>query len=147
MKRLHIHVGVDDIEQAITFYSALFGAEPVKIKGDYAKWLLEDPRINFAISTGTETVGVNHLGIQVDEETELAELTGRLTEAGLPVWEAGETECCYARSEKAWIKDSAGIPWEAYRTMGDVARYYGASEEPVGEPPAGIEQNGQRCCA
>jgi len=147
MKRLHIHVGVNDIEKAVHFYSALFGADPVKTKEDYAKWLLEDPRINFAVSTGCESQGVNHLGVQVDEEDELAELTGRLSSAGLPVWDEGETECCYARSEKAWVKDAAGIPWEAYRTMGEVARYYGDSAEPTGEPPASHSETEASCCA
>lgn len=147
MKRLHIHVDVEDINQAITFYSALFGAAPVKTKDDYAKWLLDDPSINFAISTGAGELGVNHLGIQVDEDEELATLTQRLSDAGQPVWDEGETECCYARSKKAWVKDSAGIPWEAYRTMADVERYYGDAEAGSGEPPIIPQASQQGCCA
>lgn len=119
MKRLHIHVGVEDIGQSIRFYSALFGAEPVKTKPDYAKWLLDDPHVNFAISTRTGDKGVNHLGIQVDDDGELAELRARLKKADMPVTDEGETVCCYARSEKSWVQDPAGIPWEAYRTMED----------------------------
>ena len=147
MKRLHIHVDVKDLDQAITFYSALFGAAPVKTKSDYAKWLLDDPSINFAISTGCGELGVNHLGIQVDEDEELATLTKRLSDAGQPVWDQGETECCYARSKKAWVKDSAGIPWEAYRTMADVERYYGDSENRASEPPVAMPEAKPGCCA
>ncbi|MBL7715528.1 MAG: VOC family protein [Bdellovibrionales bacterium] len=120
MKRLHIHVGVKDIEKSVQFYSTLFGQKPSKLKSDYAKWMLEDPRINFAVSTLTGTTGVDHLGIQVDEPKELEELTERLKNADLGVSEEGETTCCYAKSDKAWVEDPAGVPWEAYRTMADV---------------------------
>ena len=119
MKRFHIHVGVDKLDESIRFYSALFGAEPVKRKPDYAKWLLDDPRLNFAISTRVKTKGMDHLGIQVEEEGELTELRERLKAADLAVVEEGETVCCYARSDKSWVQDPAGIPWEAYRTMED----------------------------
>lgn len=118
MKRLHIHVGVENLDQSIRFYSALFGAEPVKTKPDYAKWMLESPHVNFAISTRAET-GVNHLGIQVDDESELTELRDRLKKADMSVVSEGETVCCYARSDKSWVHDPAGVPWEAYRTMED----------------------------
>ncbi|MEZ0262815.1 MAG: ArsI/CadI family heavy metal resistance metalloenzyme [Alphaproteobacteria bacterium] len=118
MKRLHIHVGVDNLDQSIRFYSALFGAEPVKTKPDYAKWMLESPHVNFAISTRAET-GVNHLGIQVDDDSELAELRERLKKADMSVVNEGETVCCYARSDKSWVHDPAGLPWETYRTMED----------------------------
>lgn len=120
MKRLHIHVGVNDIEKSVLFYSTLFGVEPVKVKTDYAKWMLEDPRINFAISTLTKTTGVDHLGIQVDEPKELEELTERLKKADLGVYDEGETTCCYAKSDKAWVEDPSGVAWETYRTMADV---------------------------
>lgn len=119
MKRLHIHVGVNKIDEGIKFYSALFGKEPIKTKVDYAKWLLEDPRVNFAISTRAKTKGVDHLGIQVDEDTELVELRERMKAADLNVVNEGETVCCYAKSDKTWVTDPAGIPWEAYRTMED----------------------------
>ncbi len=119
MKRIHIHVGVEKIEESIRFYSALFGAPPVKIKADYAKWMLEDPRVNFAISTRISKNGVDHLGIQVDDNDELAEIRGRVKAAELAVFDEGETVCCYARSEKSWVQDPAGVAWEAYRTMED----------------------------
>jgi len=119
MKRFHIHIGVDKLEEAIRFYSALFGAAPVKTKPDYAKWMLEDPRVNFAISTRAKKNGVDHLGIQVEEEGELNELRSRLERGDMKVLEEGTTTCCYARSDKSWIQDPAGIPWETYRTMED----------------------------
>lgn len=119
MKRLHIHVGVKNLDESISFYSTLFGQEPSKVKGDYAKWMLEDPRINFAISTRTLTQGVDHLGIQVDEGEELALLTERLKKADLSVYGEGETTCCYSESTKAWVKDPSGIAWETYHTMAD----------------------------
>jgi len=119
MKRFHIHIGVDKLEESIRFYSVLFGAEPVKRKPDYAKWLLDDPRVNFAISTRVKKAGMDHLGIQVEENQELAELRERAKAADLAIIDEGETVCCYARSEKSWIQDPTGIPWEAYRTMED----------------------------
>lgn len=119
MKRFHIHIGVDKLEEAIRFYSALFGNEPVKVKPDYAKWMLDDPRVNFAISTRAKKKGVDHLGIQVEEESELNEMRSRFEAADMPVLEEGATTCCYARSDKSWVQDPAGIPWEAYRTMAD----------------------------
>jgi catechol-2,3-dioxygenase len=119
MKRFHIHVGVKDLNQSIQFYSSLFGQKPSKVKDDYAKWMLEDPRLNFAISTRANSYGVDHLGIQVDESSELHELTERLKKADFGVYDEGSTTCCYAESEKAWVKDPAGIAWEAYHTMND----------------------------
>ncbi len=119
MKRFHIHIGVDQLDEAIRFYSALFGAEPVKTKPDYAKWMLDDPRVNFAISTRAGKQGVDHLGIQVETDGELNEMRGRLAKADMPVLEEGATTCCYAKSDKSWVRDPAGIPWEAYRTMED----------------------------
>lgn len=119
MKRFHIHIGVDRLDEAIRFYSALFGAEPVKVKSDYAKWMLDDPRVNFAISTRAKRTGVDHLGIQVEEESELDELRRRVESADMKVLEQGATTCCYAKSDKSWVQDPVGIPWEAYRTMED----------------------------
>ncbi|MCA9500610.1 MAG: VOC family protein [Nitrospira sp.] len=119
MKRLHIHIGVERLDEAIRFYSKMFGAEPVKRKPDYAKWMLEEPCVNLAISTRTSTKGVDHLGIQVEEEQELDEIRQRLQAGSLPVAEEGETLCCYAKSDKSWVLDPAGVPWEAYRTMED----------------------------
>ena len=123
MKRLHIHIGVDNIEQAIPFYSALFGTAPVKTKVDYAKWLLDDPRVNFAISTRSGRKGVDHLGIQVDDTSELDEVRGRIKSAALPSFDEGETVCCYAKSDKTWVQDPAGVAWEAYQTMEDAEIY------------------------
>ncbi len=143
MKRMHIHVGVEHLEQGIAFYSALFGAEPVKTKIDYAKWMLDDPRINFAISTRGSTKGVDHLGLQVDEDSELEEVRERITRAGMPVFNEGETICCYARSDKSWVQDPAGIAWEAFKTMDDAQLF--SAQEPLenaaccapDEPPPG----------
>lgn len=125
MKRFHIHVGVEKLDEAVRFYTALFGAEPIKKKPDYAKWLLDDPRVNFAISTRVKTKGMDHLGIQVDGEEELTQLRARLKAADMAVVEEGETVCCYARSDKSWVQDPAGIPWEAYRTMEDAQLFAG----------------------
>ena len=129
MKRMHIHVGVESLDQSIKFYSALFGTQPVKTRTDYAKWMLDDPRINFAISTRSGKAGVDHLGLQVDEVSELQELRERLKNADLPVFDEGETVCCYARSDKSWVEDPSGIAWEAYKTMGDV-QLFSTSAEP-----------------
>lgn len=118
MKRLHLHVGVKDLKQSIKFYSTLFGAEPAKTKSDYAKWMLDDPRINFAVSTRVRA-GVDHLGLQVDDASELEELRRRLSEAGTATFGEGEGVCCYARSDKSWVKDPDGVAWEAYHTMAD----------------------------
>jgi catechol 2,3-dioxygenase-like lactoylglutathione lyase family enzyme len=129
MKRFHIHVGVENLDESIRFYSALFGAGPVKTKTDYAKWLLEDPRVNFAISTRAKKNGIDHLGIQVEEESELTELRDRLKAGNMVVVEEGETVCCYARSDKSWIQDPTGIPWETYRTMEDAQLFSGDADQ------------------
>lgn len=128
MKRMHINVGVTDIAQSIKFYNALFGEEPVKIKGDYAKWMLENPRVNFAISNRSGSQGVDHLGVQVDEESELEELRQRLKAADLATFDEGETQCCYARSDKSWVQDPSGVAWEAFNTMEDVELYSGSTK-------------------
>lgn len=118
MKRLHIHVSVRDIPASIRFYRDLFNAEPVVTKPDYAKWMLEDPRVNFAISQRNRPTGVDHLGIQVEDRAELGEVYERLKRAEGPVIEEGETTCCYAQSEKSWIRDPQGIEWETFLTTG-----------------------------
>ncbi|MFM2043446.1 MAG: hypothetical protein RLY86_2022 [Pseudomonadota bacterium] len=126
MKRLHVHVAVEDLEESVRFYSTLFATTPVVLKSDYAKWLLEDPRVNFAISArGADRAGIEHLGIQVEDADELADVYGRLRQADRPVLEEGHTSCCYARSEKSWVRDPAGIPWEVFHTYGDHAVYGG----------------------
>lgn len=124
MKRMHIHVGVENLNDSIKFYKALFNAEPVKTKDDYAKWMLDDPRINFAISTRVKTKGVDHLGIQVDDLSELEAIRSQMSAANISTHADGETTCCYARSEKSWIEDPSGIAWEAYQTMDDVQVYF-----------------------
>ena len=145
MKRLHIHVGVENLDQSIRFYSALFGMEPVKIKPDYAKWMIDNPHVNFAISTRTGESGVDHLGIQVEEESELSELRDRLKKANMSVMGEGESVCCYARSEKSWVHDPAGIPWETYLTMEDADTFKAEmrAETACGTPQA----NSSSCCA
>jgi predicted enzyme related to lactoylglutathione lyase len=131
MKRLHVHVSVEDIPHSIGFYSALFAAEPAVVKPDYAKWMLEDPRVNFAISTRGREPGLDHLGIQVENTDELLEVYGRLRKAGGNIIEQGETACCYAKSEKSWIDDPAGISWETFHTTGDSIVYGDGSGENV----------------
>ena len=124
MKRLHVHVGVEDLDRSIGFYSTLFGTPPSVLKSDYAKWMVEDPRVNFAISSGNHAArGIEHLGIQVESSDELAEVYGRLRAADRPVLEEGATTCCYARSEKSWIADPDGIVWEAFFTNGEATAY------------------------
>ncbi len=128
MKRMHIHVGVESIDRSVKFYNALFGAEPVKTKHDYAKWMLDDPRINFAISTRV-TQGVDHLGLQVEQDDELLGLRERLKDADMTLFDEGEDTCCYAQSDKSWVKDPSGIAWEAYQTMQDVETFSNAPSE------------------
>jgi len=124
VKRLHVHVGVTDLDQSIRFYSTLFAAEPSVIKKDYAKWMLDDPRVNFAISVGQRTAkGIEHLGIQAENLDELGEVYGRLKVADRQVLEEGATTCCYAKSEKSWIADPDGIVWEAFFTNGEATVY------------------------
>lgn len=129
MKRLHVHVSVDDLKHSIGFYSALFAAQPSLVKPDYAKWMLDDPRVNFAISTRGRKPGLDHLGIQVENTDELHEVYGRLREAGGTVIEQGQTACCYAQSEKSWIDDPAGIAWETFHTTGESTTYGDGSGE------------------
>jgi predicted enzyme related to lactoylglutathione lyase len=129
MKRMHVHVAVDDLPHAIGFYSALFAARPSVTKSDYAKWMLDDPRVNFAISTRGRQAGLDHLGIQVENKDELAEIYERLHQAGGHVVEQGQTSCCYAKSEKSWIDDPAGISWETFLTMGESTDYGDGSGE------------------
>jgi catechol 2,3-dioxygenase-like lactoylglutathione lyase family enzyme len=144
MKRLHVHVAVSDLSQSIGFYSALFAAQPTVLKTDYAKWMLDDPRVNFAISTRGREPGLDHLGIQVESQEELHEVYGRLRQAGGNMIEQGETTCCYAKSEKSWIDDPAGIAWETFHTTGESIVYGDGS----GENQARIAHEKQSaCCA
>jgi catechol 2,3-dioxygenase-like lactoylglutathione lyase family enzyme len=120
MKRFHVHLHVDDLARSIGFYSKLFAAEPARREADYAKWMLQDPPVNFAISTRGHAAGIDHLGFQVDDDGELAELKARAEAADLALQDEGETTCCYARSDKHWITDPQGIAWEQFHTLGDI---------------------------
>lgn len=152
MKRLHVHLTVPNLEKGIHFYSQMFGEDPTKHKQDYAKWQLDDPRINFAISTRSEKVGLDHLGLQVDDEDELMELNSRLLKADIETGEIDSATCCYAESVKSWSFDPAGIPWESFVTMND-AEVYGV-DNPIqvnatsaccsGSSPS--QQSGSTCC-
>jgi catechol 2,3-dioxygenase-like lactoylglutathione lyase family enzyme len=117
MKRFHVHAYVENLDASIAFYSKLFGTEPSRKESDYAKWMLDDPRINFAISSRGGKPGIDHLGIQVDTDSELAELKGRAREADAALLDEGTTTCCYARSEKHWVTDPQGIAWEQFKTL------------------------------
>jgi catechol 2,3-dioxygenase-like lactoylglutathione lyase family enzyme len=142
MKRMHVHVAVEDLQQSISFYSALFAAEPSVVKSDYAKWMLDDPRVNFAVSTRGRTPGLDHLGIQVEDKAELNEVYARMHRAGGSVIEQGQTACCYAKSEKSWTDDPAGIAWETFLTMGESTDYGDGSGERVARVA-----NAKACCA
>lgn len=121
MKRFHVHAHVEDLQVSIAFYSKMFAAEPARVEGDYAKWMLEDPRINFAISTRGGKPGVDHLGIQTDTEEELTVLKEQAMAADMTLLDVGETSCCYARSDKYWLTDPQGIAWEQFHTLGTIA--------------------------
>lgn len=123
MKRLHMHVSVPDIERAIAFYSTLFDAPPVVVKDDYAKWMLDDPRVNLAISSRARSIGLDHVGIQVDAPDELAALAARLKAAGNTTFDQEATTCCYANSDKSWVTDTAGVRWETFYTHGGATSY------------------------
>lgn len=123
MKRFHVHVAVDDIGRSIAFYTTLFGVAPTMRKPDYAKWMLDDPRVNFAISQRGATAGIDHLGIQVEDAAELAEVADRLAFARSPVLEEKATTCCYAKSDKQWIADPQGVAWETFLTHGEATVY------------------------
>ncbi len=142
MKRMHVHVAVENLEKSIGFYSALFDAEPAIVKIDYAKWMLDDPRVNFAISTRGREPGLDHLGIQVEDRTELHEVYARLRRAGGSIIEQGDTTCCYAKSDKSWIDDPAGIAWETFHTTGESTNY----GDGTGEREARVA-HAKACCA
>jgi catechol 2,3-dioxygenase-like lactoylglutathione lyase family enzyme len=141
MKRLHLHVSVPDIDQAIAFYSTLFDAPPTVTKPDYAKWMLEDPRVNLAISSRARAIGVDHVGIQVDSNAELVELASRLKAAGSETIDQEATTCCYAKSDKIWVTDPAGVRWESFFTRGEATAY--GEDEILPEAPQGASA----CCA
>lgn len=120
MKRFHVHVSVDDLDHNIRFYSSLFGAAPAVVKGDYAKWMLDDPRINFAISRRGDAPGVNHLGIQVESDEELAAMREQLEIADRPIVDQADAACCYAKSNKHWVQDPQGLAWETFHSLSSI---------------------------
>ena len=138
MKRLHVHVSVTDLDESVRFYSTLFAAQPTVQKDDYAKWMLDDPRVNFAISKREKVTGVRHLGIQVEDRAELAEVHERIEHTRRPVLDEGKTTCCYAESEKSWVEDPQGVQWETFLTTGQ-STVYG------GDAVAGARA--KQCCA
>jgi catechol 2,3-dioxygenase-like lactoylglutathione lyase family enzyme len=151
MKRLHVHVAVADLDQSIRFYATLFGAEPSVRKDDYAKWMLDDPRVNFAISQRGAALGLDHLGLQTENAAELAEVGARFGAAGaVKLNEQGAT-CCYARSDKYWAEDPQGVRWESFYTHGEATTYSGAPASDTSEGsaccvPAGKSDSPARCC-
>jgi len=147
MKRFHVHIAVDDLTQSTRFYSALFGAEPTVEKLDYVKWMLDDPRVNFAISARGQKPGINHLGLQVDSDDELAALRQQHNAAALAPFDEGETSCCYAHSSKHWLTDPQGVAWEVYHTMGAVQTFNGEAAPSCGGATAGAAAKAGGCCA
>jgi catechol 2,3-dioxygenase-like lactoylglutathione lyase family enzyme len=145
MKRFHVHVGVRNLDDSIRFYTGLFGAEPSVRKADYAKWMIEDPRINFAISQREGRVGVNHLGLQADSADELAAIRTQFSAAGASVVDETGVNCCYAKSDKHWVADPQGIAWEGYRTLGEVAYFDGDAAAPA-SCGAGEQTTAAGCC-
>jgi catechol-2,3-dioxygenase len=140
MKRFHVHVAVHDLRQSIRFYSALFGTRPSVEKNDYAKWMLEDPRVNFAISTRGNKAGLDHLGIQAENSEELEEVGSRLAQADVSVMPQKGASCCYAKSDKYWTLDPQGVAWESFHTLDSVPMYGSDTRSKVDEPKAA-------CCA
>ena len=141
MKRFHVHVAVNDLAQSTRFYSALFGADPTVVKPDYAKWMLDDPRINFAISQRDARRGINHLGFQVDSPDELEALQQQHQAADLAVFAEGNTRCCYAESRKHWVTDPQGVAWEMYHSMAQVETWNGNGAD------AAVPATAGSCCA
>jgi hypothetical protein len=139
MKRMHLHVSVPDLVEAMRFYETLFGVPPTVVKDDYAKWMLEDPHVNFAISQRGRAAGVDHIGIQVESPAELGDLAGRLKAAGATTFDQEATTCCYAKSDKSWVTDPAGLRWETFYTFGEAAQY---GEDAEDAPRAA----GSACC-
>ena len=156
MKRLHVHLSVNDLAASVDFYATLFGTAPSVLKGDYAKWALDDPRVNFAISQRARTAGLDHLGIQVDGGEELQEVAGRLAASGATVVAQEDAACCYARSDKAWVNDPQGIAWETFHSHGEIAVYGEDLHETVAEacgteracgaPVEAAAKTGGACC-
>lgn len=146
MKRMHVHVSVQDIEESVRFYSTLFAAVPTVRKPDYAKWMLENPLVNFAVSSRSASIGIDHLGIQVTDADELHDVYQQLVRADAPLKQDGETVCCYAKSEKSWIIDPQGIRWETFLTTGESTTYGSETPESIATCCVSDENNGASCC-
>jgi len=145
MKRFHVHVHVNDLARNIDFYSRMFGAAPARVESDYAKWMLDDPAVNFAISTrGHGHTGVDHVGIQVDDDADLAALKARAEAADLSLIDEGATTCCYARSDKHWVVDPQGLPWEHFRTLGSIPVF--REGEPMQASAPAESDTASACC-
>ena len=144
MKRFHVNVTVDDLAESTRFYSLLFDREPTVMKDDYAKWMLDDPRINFSIATGGAVSGINHVGIQAESMQELEDIQSRLQQAGTAIFDQPQAECCYAKSAKTWVRDPSNVSWETFFTYGE-STVYGEDRAPAVGPPEG-EQIEQACC-
>jgi hypothetical protein len=151
MKRFHVHVAVSDLSRSIAFYSAMFSEVPTVVKPDYAKWMLEDPRINFAISNRGKPPGINHLGLQAEDDTELEAIHTNLQKADAAIVAEKGANCCYAKSDKYWVTDPQGIAWESFRSLGAIALYGSGKTERVATEPAhhcgGDEGTTAPCCA
>ncbi|MBP6900568.1 MAG: glyoxalase/bleomycin resistance/dioxygenase family protein [Burkholderiaceae bacterium] len=140
MKRFHVHLHVEDLALSIGFYTKLFAAQPTRVESDYAKWMLDDPRLNFAISTRGARPGIDHLGLQTDDAAGLAEMKARAESADLALLDEGETTCCYARSEKHWVTDPQGIAWEHFHTLDSIPVF---RQDPPATQPA---STAPACC-
>ncbi|MBH9551918.1 ArsI/CadI family heavy metal resistance metalloenzyme [Inhella gelatinilytica] len=151
MKRFHVHVHVRDLQASIAFYAKLFGAAPTRVESDYAKWMLEDPRLNFAISQRGGEPGVDHLGFQTDTEAELTELRAQAESADLALADVGTADCCYARSDKHWVTDPQGLAWEHFHTLENIPTFGKAPQSGSaccpGERPAPQPEPKSTCCA
>jgi hypothetical protein len=146
MKRFHVHVSVQDLEKNIRFYSGMFGAPPSVVKPDYAKWMLEDPRINFAISQRGRATGVNHLGVQVDSDEELKALRANAASAEGAVFDEANVSCCYAKSDKYWVTDPQGVAWETFHSLGTVPTYGDDGHEDAASPACCTPAASAACC-
>ena len=143
MKRLHVHIAVTDLDRSTTFYSTLFDVKPMVVKDDYVKWMLDDPAVNFAISTRAGRDGLDHLGLQVDTDAEVEEIEARLAAAEEMVAPQRDAACCYAKGNKSWSRDPAGVPWETFHTMADI-QFFGSDHQPLDDVET--KPAGSACC-
>ena len=149
MKRFHVNLAVANLEQSTHFYATLFGVEPDVLKKDYAKWMLDDPRINFSIASSRKDKGINHIGLQADTLDELADIRKRLDAAGRETFDQPDAECCYAKSTKTWVRDPDDVAWETFVTHGEITRYGNdtARTDAVDEARCCGTESDERCCA